>query len=212
MVIDKGNRSLRLALNMSLCSYETSGYRFLQFASGALSLSWEAYEPINGCAVHEWFAQDGRDFFRVGVGIGVIALGDNAHTSRLAGNGHLKGTGTVSGAVNELLKAAPVPALGVTAELGTTPAPRLTTMPSTSTSDANIEMAFEKYGKHSLVHVSFSESGHVWAMISTLLDLEIPFRMGEKLAKAWGEGGVSKDTIKRFVQKFILNEFGRAWD
>ncbi|KAF8498312.1 hypothetical protein BU17DRAFT_72355 [Hysterangium stoloniferum] len=171
---------------MSLCSYETSGYRLLQFASGALSLSWEAYKPINGCAVHEWFAQDGRDFFRVGVGIGVIALGGNAHTSRLAGNGHLKGTGTVSGAGNELLKAAPVPALGVTAELGTTPTPRLTTMPSTSSSDANIEMAFEKYGKHSL--------------------------NGKKLAKAWGEGGLSKETIKRFVQKFILNEFGRACD
>jgi hypothetical protein len=29
--------------------------------------------------------------------------------------------------------------------------------------------------------------------------------MGERLAKAWGEGGVSRETIKRFVAKFILN-------
>ncbi|KAF8493116.1 hypothetical protein BU17DRAFT_72606 [Hysterangium stoloniferum] len=93
---------------------------------GALSLSCEAYERINKCAVHEWFVQDGRHFFRVGVGIGDIESGDNANASRPAGNEYLKGTGTVSGAENEMLKAAPVPALGVTAELGT-PTPRSTT-------------------------------------------------------------------------------------
>ncbi|KAF8502515.1 hypothetical protein BU17DRAFT_71895 [Hysterangium stoloniferum] len=62
---------------------------------GALSLSCEAYERINKCAVHEWFVQDGRHFFRVGVGIGDIELGDNANASRPAGNEYLKGTGTV---------------------------------------------------------------------------------------------------------------------
>lgn len=34
---------------------------------------------------------------------------------------------------------------------------------------------------------------------------ENAIRMGERLAKAWGEGGVSRETIKRFVAKFILN-------
>ncbi|KAF8511477.1 hypothetical protein BU17DRAFT_54636, partial [Hysterangium stoloniferum] len=114
------------------------GYRSLQLASGALSLSCEAYEPISARAVHEWFAEDGRDFFCVGVGT-----------------------------------------------LGTTPTPRSTTRPLTSSSDAKVyahlEMAFEKYGKHSLVYIAFGsvfwpkESEHVWEMISTLLDLEIPF-------------------------------------
>ncbi|KAF8502504.1 hypothetical protein BU17DRAFT_71887 [Hysterangium stoloniferum] len=146
------------------------GCRSLQLTSGALSLSCAAYEPISARAVHEWFAEDGRDFFCVGVGTVDIGLGDNANASRPAGNEHLKGTGTVSEAENEMLKAAPVLAPGVTAE------------------------------------AVFSESEHVWAMISRLLDLEIPFRMGEELAKAWGEGGVSKETIKRFVQKFILNK------
>ncbi|KAF8502503.1 hypothetical protein BU17DRAFT_71886 [Hysterangium stoloniferum] len=150
--------------------------------------------------------EDGRDFFCVGVGTVDIGLGDSANASRPAGNEYLKGTGSVSGAGHELLKVAPALApAGVTAELGTTPTPRLTTMPSRRSSDAKVyaqlEMAFEKSGQHSLVHVLFSESEHVWEMISRLLDLEIPF-----LAKAWGEGGVSKETIKRFVQKFILNE------
>ncbi|KAF8515158.1 hypothetical protein BU17DRAFT_68095 [Hysterangium stoloniferum] len=36
--------------------------------------------------------------------------------------------------------------------------------------------------------------------------MNIATKMGEKLAKVWGEGGVSKETIERFVQKFILNE------
>ncbi|KAF8508423.1 hypothetical protein BU17DRAFT_70821 [Hysterangium stoloniferum] len=152
---------------------------------GALSLSCEAYEPISARAVHEWFAEDGRDFFCVGVGTVNIELGDSADASRHSGSGHLKGTGSVSGAGNEMLKTAPVLALGVTAELGTTPTPRSTTRPPTSSSDAKVyahlEMAFEKYGKHSLVYIAFGsvfwpkESEHVWEMISTLLDLEIPF-------------------------------------
>ncbi|KAF8515134.1 hypothetical protein BU17DRAFT_93834 [Hysterangium stoloniferum] len=51
-------------------------------ASGALSLSYEAYEPISAHVVHEWFTEDGQDFFCVGVGIVDIELSDNANTSR----------------------------------------------------------------------------------------------------------------------------------
>ncbi|KAF8502509.1 hypothetical protein BU17DRAFT_71891 [Hysterangium stoloniferum] len=60
---------------------------------GALSLSCAASEPISARAVHEWFAEDGRDFFCVGVGTVDIGLGENANASRPAGNEHLKGTG-----------------------------------------------------------------------------------------------------------------------
>ncbi|KAF8502508.1 hypothetical protein BU17DRAFT_71890 [Hysterangium stoloniferum] len=72
-----------------------------------------------------------------------------------------------------MLKAVPVLAPGVTAEAGTTPIP------------CGVLNTIES---HLAV---FSESEYVWAMILRLLDLEIPFRMGEELAKAWGEGGVT---------------------
>ncbi|KAF8515156.1 hypothetical protein BU17DRAFT_68093 [Hysterangium stoloniferum] len=122
----------------------------------AFSLSW-AYEPINGCAVQEWFVQDGQDFFCVGVGIGEIELGDNADASGPAGNGHLEGTGPY-GVLNTI----------------------------------------DRIWQCFLNPSTFSASPNPYTNLAK--------RMGEKLAKAWCEGGLSKETINRFVQKFILNE------
>ncbi|KAF8591633.1 glycosyltransferase family 1 protein [Ramaria rubella] len=119
------------------------GHRSLRDCDGAISITSEAYEPETTRAVHEWFSEEGKDFFAPGP-LTVPIAGLSSPVSR-----------TTPGSSDLSSQDLRVYAL--------------------------LEDAFETYGKHSLIYIAFGsvfwpkESNHVWELIYTLLDLEIPF-------------------------------------
>ena len=130
---------------------------------GAISITSEAYEPETTRAVHEWFLEEGKEFFAPGP-LTVPIPGLSSPVSRTS-----PGSGDLCPQDVKVL--------------------------------ALLESSFEKYGKQSLIYVRFrfsdhvphqtahiimhqiafgsvfwpKESNHVWELIYTLLDLEIPF-------------------------------------
>ncbi|GJJ09118.1 hypothetical protein Clacol_003340 [Clathrus columnatus] len=149
------------------------GYSSLNLSCGALSLSCESYEPESTRAVHEWFYEEGKEYFAVGVGTtGDWRIGGNGVSGFMdeSNEGHLS-TKSVGG---NMLKS--------------TAAVSLSTMGSDLKIPTNeekvrrlLDLALEKQGPHSLIYIAFGsvfwpkESTHVWELVHTLLDLDIPF-------------------------------------
>lgn len=150
------------------------GYSSLNLASGALSLSCESYEPESTQAVHDWFYEEGKEYFAVGVGTtGDWKIGGKGagfiedEEERVYLSKTMKSTG------GDMLKSVSVNSLASSISH------------PTSSNDMKVrrllDLALEQHGRHSLIYISFGsvfwpkECAHVWELIHTLLDLDIPF-------------------------------------
>ncbi|KIJ41897.1 glycosyltransferase family 1 protein [Sphaerobolus stellatus SS14] len=143
------------------------GYASLQDCDGAISISSEAYEPVSTKAVHEWFQEEGKEFFAPGP------------------------------------LTVPIPGLS-------SPNPCASISGSNAETDSKVQnlldLAFEKYGKQTLFYIAFGsvfwpkDSNHVWELIYTLLDLEIPFIFSHA---SFGSSGIPKDVVTRVTESGI---------
>jgi len=137
------------------------GHRSLRDCDGAISITSEAYEPETTRAVHDWFSEEGKQFFAPGP--------------------------------------LTVPIAGLSRPVSRTSPGSSDLSPQDVKVQALLERSFEKYGKQSLIYIAFGsvfwpkESNHVWELVYTLLDLEIPFIFSH----ASLSGGIPDDITRR---------------
>lgn len=123
-----------------------SGYSSLSLASGALSLSCESYEPESTRAVHDWFYEEGKEYFAVGVG----TTGD----WKIGG----KGTGFIEDEEERLYLSKVMKSTGgdMLKSVSVNPLASSISHP-TSSNDMKVrrllDLALEQHGRHSLIYV-----------------------------------------------------------